>query len=93
MLIIALNCCKLHFNDQLRMFSPEVSQLRHFLQDSSVFYLNDPCYFFCPITPIFLSDFQDIGLKYSFDKIFQNCHYSVDIFLYIENAISAMYFL
>ena len=31
---------------------------------------------------------QNIGLKCSFDKIFQNCYYH--IFWYIENAISAM---
>ena len=62
----------------LRRLDPGVSQLGYFVLDSSVSYV--PCYFLCPITPMF-SDFENIGLKYSFENVFQNCHYfSRDIY-------------
>ena len=71
----------------LRRLAPEVSQLGQFFRDFSAFYLNDPCLFFLPYNPHF-SNFKNIGLKYSFHKIFEIFYYSSPIFWYIENAIS-----
>ena len=50
------------------------SQLGHFLRDSSSFYHKKLIFFF--------SDFQNMDLKYSFDKIFQSCHYSSHILVF-----------